>query len=90
MARRSPPAASVTWAISAEHAERLSPGGAVRAVLALAAVLDGHGIPGEVFTSQAACDYLAMAAAGGRPERECARKALVAAERAGLLSIDPL
>jgi tetratricopeptide (TPR) repeat protein len=88
MARPSPPAASVTWAISAEHAERLSPGGAVRAVLALAAVLDGHGIPGEVFTSQAACDYLAKAAAGNQADPGCAREALLAAERAGLLSVD--
>jgi tetratricopeptide (TPR) repeat protein len=88
MARRSPPAASVTWAMSAEHAERLLPGGAVRTVLALAAVLDGHGIPGEVFTSQAVCDHLAKAA-GGLAGPEGAREALDAAERAGLLSVGP-
>jgi tetratricopeptide (TPR) repeat protein len=88
MARRSPPAASVTWTIAAEHAEGLLPGGAVQAALALAAVLDGHGIPGELFTSAAACDYLARAAAEGLPDPDCAEKALLVAEQAGLLSAD--
>jgi tetratricopeptide (TPR) repeat protein len=88
MAGHSPPAASVTWTISAGHAERLSPGGAVQAVLALAAVLDGHGIPGEVFTCQAAYDYLAGASGGSLPGRDGAQQALLAAERAGLLSLD--
>lgn len=88
MARRSPPAASVTWAISAEHAERGPRGGAVQAVLALAAVLDGHGIPSEVFTCQAASDYLASAAAGSLPDPDCALDALLAAEQAGLLTAD--
>jgi len=81
-----PPAASVTWAISAEQADRQSPGGAARAVLALAALLDGHGIPGAVFTTPAACEYLAGDGTGGPVDGEHAREALRAAERAGLLS----
>ncbi len=82
-----PPAALVTWALSAEEAERLSPGGA-QAVLALAALLDGQGIPGAVFTAQAACEYLAGEGAGGLADTERARAALLAAVRAGLLSAD--
>jgi tetratricopeptide (TPR) repeat protein len=81
-----PPAASVTWAMSAEQADRLSPAGAARALLALAALLDGHGIPGAVFTTPAACGYLAGDGAGGPVDREQARDALRTAERAGLLS----
>jgi tetratricopeptide (TPR) repeat protein len=81
-----PPAASVTWAISAEQADRLSPAGAARALLALAALLDGHGIPGAVFTTPAACGYLAGDGAGAPVDREHAREALRTAERAGLLS----
>ena len=84
-----PAAASVTWAISAEHADRLSPGGAARAVLALAVLLDGHGIPGAVFTTPAACDYIAGGSGGDLADRETASEALLSAQRAGLLSVDP-
>ena len=107
-----PPAASVTWAISADHADQLSPGGSAQALLALAAILDGHGIPGPVFTTSVAREYLAgasgsptaggnltgsgnltgggnLAGGSGSPaDRSCGRETLLAAERAGLLSID--
>ena len=46
------PAAAVTWAISVDHADRLMPGGGARGLLALAALLDGHGIPGAVLTGR--------------------------------------
>jgi tetratricopeptide (TPR) repeat protein len=85
-----PPAASVTWAISVEQADRLSPGGAARALLALAALLDGDGIPGAVFTTPAACEYLAEGTAGDLADRERARDAMLTAERAGLLSAGPV
>ena len=84
--RLAPPAASITWLLSAEHAERLSRGGA-RALLTLAALLDGDGIPGEVFTSQAACDYLAGAGTGDPVDPDRAREVLSATERTGLLSL---
>src|SRR5579859_2499225 len=84
-----PPAAAVTWLISAEHAERLSPGAAVRALLELAALLDGRGIPGEVFASPAAHDYLAGGEPGEPADPGRARAALVSAERTGLLSASP-
>jgi tetratricopeptide (TPR) repeat protein len=88
-AGRSPPAAAVTFAISVEHADQLSPGGAARALLALAALLDGHGIPGAVFATPAASEYLAEGDGGDPAEREPDREALPGAERAGLLSVDP-
>jgi tetratricopeptide (TPR) repeat protein len=82
------PAAAVTWAISADHADRLMPGGGARALLALAALLDGHGIPGAVLTGPAADAYLAGEGSGEPRDREPAREALLAADRAGLLSAD--
>jgi tetratricopeptide (TPR) repeat protein len=87
-----PPAAAVTWRFSVEQADRLAPGGAVQPLLALTALLDGHGIPATVFSTQAATDYLAASAAGGAApaggERERARDALLVLERTGLLDID--
>jgi tetratricopeptide (TPR) repeat protein len=85
---RSPPAASITWRISADHAERLSPG-AARPMLTLAALLDGHGIPTEVLTSPAACAYLAGDETTGPAGPARCRDALQSAERAGLLSAGP-
>jgi tetratricopeptide (TPR) repeat protein len=87
--RADPAAAAVTWTISLEQADRLSPGGATQPCLALAAVLDGRAIPGEVFTSAAACAYLASYGTGGQPSPEHARDALLNLERAGLLNSDP-
>ena len=83
-----PPAAAVTWTFSVEQAERLSPGGAAQALLALAALLDGHGIPGALFTTQAACEYAAADGAAGPLTRRRALSALLILERSGLLSID--
>src|ERR1035437_1414693 len=83
-----PPAAAVTWIFSVEQADRLAAGGGVQSVLGLAALLDGHGIPGAVFASAAACEYLARDGARGRADRERAWGALLTLERAGLLTID--
>ena len=83
-----PPAAAVTWTFSFEQAERLSPGGAAQALLALTALLDGHGIPGTLFTTQAACDYAAGDGAAGSVDPAHALSALLILERSGLLSID--
>ena len=46
-----PPASAVTWTISFERANQLSPDGLAQSLLAVAALLDGHGIPGTVLTS---------------------------------------
>ena len=82
------PAAAVTWTFSFEQAGRLAPGGAAHSLLALAALLDGHGIPAAVFTTSAAGDFLAADGDGSPPDRDHVQGALLALERAGLLAID--
>jgi tetratricopeptide (TPR) repeat protein len=83
----SPPPAGVTWALSAERAGQLCPGGATWLLLALAAQFGGQAIPGLVFTTPATCTYLAQhGVAGADPDR--AWDAVRALERAGLLTID--
>jgi len=84
-----PPAAAVTWTFSVEQADRLAPGGAIQPLLAMAALLDGHGMPSSVFTSPAACDYLSVTGTGTPADRERARDALLVLERTALLDIDP-
>ena len=82
-----PSAAAVTWTLSFDHADQLAAGGSAKLLLALAALLDGHGIPLTVFATPAAGDYLAgggEAPAGS--EREAALDAL---ERVGLLTVEP-
>ena len=83
-----PSAMAVTWTLSAGHAGHLSPGGSTWLLLALAALLGGHGIPGTVFTAPATCQYLMDQGAATRPDPERAWSALLALERAGLLAID--
>jgi tetratricopeptide (TPR) repeat protein len=82
-----PPAAAVTWTFCAEQADRLSTDGTARAVLALAALLDGQGIPGVVLTTGAACAYVERSGLTAvDPDRILA--GLRGLERAGLLAID--
>lgn len=94
-AARPLPAAAVTWAISAEQADRLSPGGSAQSVLALAGLLGSHGIPGVVFAAPAVGQFLTGGAARAGldqagADQETTRGALLAAERAGLLSAGPV
>jgi len=81
-----PPAAAVTWLFSVEQADRLAPGGAAQPVLALAALLDGHGMPATVFSSPAAGAYLAPD--GAAAARELAWSILPVLERTALLGLD--
>jgi tetratricopeptide (TPR) repeat protein len=82
-----PAAAAVTWTFSVEQADRLSPDGAAQSLLALAALLDGRGVPGAILTAQPARQYLA--GEGADPvSQDRARGALQMLERAGLLEID--
>ena len=83
-AGREPAAAAVTWTFSAEQADQLAPRSGP-ALLAMAALLDGHGIPAEVFATQAAYSYL-MAKGAQSADRELAPAALLALERVGLLA----
>jgi tetratricopeptide (TPR) repeat protein len=88
------PAAAVTWTFSFEMANQLSPDGAAQSLLAVAALLDGHGIPGVVFGTSAVCAYLAGGHPGhpGHPghlaDRETVQSALLVLERVGLLALD--
>ena len=84
-----PAAAAVTWRISAEYAAILSPGGSAQALLALAAILDGHGIPRTVFATPAANEYLAAESGAKLAGREPCSDTLLAAERTGLMAVEP-
>ena len=85
-----PPASAVTWTISFERANQLSPDGLAQSLLAVAALLDGHGIPGTVLTTPAAAGYLADSGGEARAGRESARAALAVLERVGLLTVAPV
>ena len=91
--RADPSAAAVTWTFSAEYAEHLSPDVSIRSLVTLAALLDGHGIPGAVFTTAAAGEYLAGdgadrdPGAGADPQRTW--NAIGSLRQAGLLTVDP-
>ncbi len=83
------PVAAVTWTFSFDQAGRLAPGGAVYALLALAAQLDGNGIPAALFAAAAVRQYLAADAGPDLPGPGEVQVALHALERAGLLTADP-
>jgi len=84
-----PAAVLATWSLGAECAHELAPAGLAWPALALAAMLDPHGIPAAVLTSPAACGYIT-----GRPstavgaEQNMVRAALANLAQAGLISID--
>ena len=59
------PAVLATWSLAAECAHELPPAGVAWPALALAAMLDPHGIPGAVLTSPAGCGYIAGRASAG-------------------------
>ncbi|HEY6310608.1 MAG TPA: tetratricopeptide repeat protein [Streptosporangiaceae bacterium] len=85
-----PSAASVTWTLSLGQAETLLPGQSVRLMLVLVALLDGHGIPGTIFTTPSVTAYLGETAVGfGTPvDPKPAWDALLTIERAGLISLN--
>ena len=84
-----PSAAAVTWTFSFGRADQLAPGGSAQLLLALAALLDGHGIPETILMAPAAGDFLA--GGGDVPAgSETARAALAALEQTGLLTVEPV
>ena len=86
--RAEPSAAAVTWTFSAEYAEHLSPGVSIKSLVTMAAMLDGHGIPGVVFTTAAAGGYLTED--GGQPaDPQRTWNAILGLRQAGLLTVDP-
>ncbi len=82
-----PAAGAITWALSVDHADLLAPETA-HSLLVLAALLDGNGIPGTVFTTSAVRAYCppdrAYSVAGG-----AVQDGLAALEHAGLIVADP-
>jgi tetratricopeptide (TPR) repeat protein len=82
-----PAAAAITWTLSVEHASGLLPSGPIQPMLILAAVLDGHSIPGSIFTTAAARNYAGGAAHGLR-RPEDAWWCVTTLGRAGLVTID--
>jgi len=84
-----PPAAAVTWTFSFQQADQLASGGPAQLLLALAAMLDGHGIPQSVLTAPAASNFLA-GDSGPPASSERAHAALTALEQANLLTVDPV
>jgi tetratricopeptide (TPR) repeat protein len=81
-----PLANAVTWPVSLQSAATFAPDGSVRSMLALAALLDGHGIPATVLTAPAAVGYLTGGEAA--EDAEPALAALAALERVGLLTVE--
>jgi hypothetical protein len=49
---------AATWSLSIELADSLIPAGLARPAMELASLLDSDGIPGEVFTTEAATRLL--------------------------------
>jgi tetratricopeptide (TPR) repeat protein len=82
------PPTGVTWTLSVDHADQLLPGGFAQSCLAVAAMLDGHGVPASVFSAPSACAYIAGSAVPAGQAAERTRMALVVLEQAGLLGID--
>jgi tetratricopeptide (TPR) repeat protein len=79
----------VTWTLSFGRAGELAPDGSAQLLLAMAALLDGHGIPQTVFAASAAGDF--VAGGGDVPaSSERTLAGLAALEQVGLLTVDPV
>jgi tetratricopeptide (TPR) repeat protein len=84
------PAVLATWSIAAECAHELPPAGLAWPTLVVAALLDHHGVPGDVLTSPAACSYITgRPSAGGAADQNIVRAAINNLAQAGLITIDP-
>jgi tetratricopeptide (TPR) repeat protein len=82
------PPQRVTWWLSLDHADRLRPGGAVQACLALAALMDPHGFPVAVFSAPSTATYVAGPRVDASRAAEQSGSAVLALEKAGLLMVD--
>jgi len=85
-----PSAASVTWTLSLGQAEMLLRGDSVRLILVLIALLDGHGIPGTIFTTQSVGAYLGGSTSpfSAHVDPKPAWDTLAALERVGLITVN--
>jgi len=84
-----PSAKAVSWTLSVEQADQLAPGRLAQSCLALAVLLDCHGIPGDVFAAPAACEFIVGHGGAGAQDPKRSRAALLSLERTGLVTIDP-
>jgi tetratricopeptide (TPR) repeat protein len=79
-----------TWSIAAECAHELPPAGLAWPTLVVAALLDHHGVPGDVLTSPAACSYITgRPSTGGAADQNVVRAAINNLAQVGLVTIDP-
>jgi tetratricopeptide (TPR) repeat protein len=85
-----PSAAAVTWTLSLGQAESLLPGASVRLMLVFLALLDGHGIPGAIFSTPSVAAYLggAVTSFSSGVDPKPIWDALLAIERAGLINVN--
>jgi len=81
------PSAATTWTISMERAESLLPGAPVRLLLVLLALMDGHGVPAEIFSTKAVAEYL-FGPGATAADPALIWDALLVMERTGLVSIN--
>jgi tetratricopeptide (TPR) repeat protein len=81
-----PAPAAITWSMSMDQADMVSPG-ITQSLLPLAALLDGNGMPAAIFATAAARAYCVYVTGegGGRG----ARDGLTVLEGAGLLTAEP-
>jgi len=82
------PPAGVTWTLAVDHADQLIPGGFAQSCLAVAAMVDGHGVPASVFSAPSASAYIAGPSVPPAQAAERVRLALVVLDQAGLIGID--
>jgi tetratricopeptide (TPR) repeat protein len=78
-----------TTSLAAGYADRQRPEGMAWPALALAAMLDPHGIPEAVLTSPAACGYITSQPGAQIDAQNLAHAALTALAAVGLISVDP-
>jgi tetratricopeptide (TPR) repeat protein len=83
-----PSAAAVTWMFSFARAGQLTAGGTAQWLLALTALLDGHGIPETVLAAPAAGVFLAGGGGGVPADDQRVRAALATLEQVGLVTVE--
>jgi tetratricopeptide (TPR) repeat protein len=87
--RGQPSPAAVTWTLCVDRADELAAGHTAQFLLLLAALLDGHEIPGSFFVAQTTRDYLAQDGGAREVDPQRAWDDVVNLERAGLFGVDP-
>ncbi|HEY0807000.1 MAG TPA: tetratricopeptide repeat protein, partial [Pseudonocardiaceae bacterium] len=79
---------ALTWSLSVEQANQLTPTGLAAPLLAVASVLDANGFPLELFTAPAVLEVLATAT-GREVPGEDAVDGLGCLQRLSLITLDP-